>query len=62
MAVATTAALTSPSPRLINVRVGSIVKFEGILVTDKDFGHGYQYDLLLENAREIEKEAQIKVN
>jgi hypothetical protein len=44
------------------VNVGSIVKFEGKVVINKDFGHGYKYDLLLEDAVQLDKKADIKVN
>jgi len=32
------------------VKVGDIVTFEGKVTLDKDFGYGYKYDLLLEEA------------
>lgn len=35
---------------LVIVNVGDIVTFQGKIVLDKDFGHGYKYDLLLEEA------------
>jgi hypothetical protein len=35
------------------VTVGSVVTFEGVLAVDKDFGYGYKYDLLLEEAKLI---------
>ncbi len=44
------------------VKVGDIVKFEGIVVLNKDFGHGYKYDLLLEEAVQVEKKAEVTVN
>ncbi len=44
------------------VKVGSIVKFEGTVAIDQDFGHGYQYDLLLENAVQLDKKEEVKVN
>lgn len=44
------------------VKVGDIVKFEGTVVLNKDFGHGYKYDLLLEEAVKTERKADITVN
>lgn len=35
---------------LEKVEVGSLVTFEGVVTTKKDFGAGYFYDILLENA------------
>jgi hypothetical protein len=32
------------------VRVGDVVVFEGIIAVDKDFGSGYTYDLIMEEA------------
>ncbi|KAF0196137.1 MAG: nucleic acid binding OB-fold tRNA/helicase-type [Bacteroidetes bacterium] len=37
---------------------GSVVTFEGIIRLDKDFGSGYAYDVIMEEAKSIE----IKVN
>ena len=34
-----------------NVNVGDVVTFEGSLVLNKDFGYGYSYKVLLENAK-----------
>jgi len=34
-----------------NVNVGDTAVFEGAVVTDKDFGYGYKYAILIENAR-----------
>ena len=45
-----------------NVGVGSIATFEGVLVLNKDFGHGYKYDLLLEDAVQLNKSQDVKVN
>lgn len=47
---------------LDNVKVGSIVKFQGTVAINKDFGHGYKYDLLLEKATQLNKQSEIKVN
>ncbi|NJN26024.1 MAG: hypothetical protein HC819_08660 [Cyclobacteriaceae bacterium] len=47
---------------LDRVEVGSIATFEGVLVLNKDFGHGYKYDLLLENASLISNDQEVKVN
>ena len=33
------------------VNIGDIVTFKGIIVLDKDFGQGYVYDILLEEAK-----------
>ena len=44
------------------IEVGSLATFEGIVAVDKDFGHGYKYDLLLENAVLLNREPEIKVN
>jgi hypothetical protein len=33
-----------------NVRVGDVVTFEGRISLDKDFGYGYKYDVLMEEA------------
>jgi hypothetical protein len=44
------------------VKVGDIVKFEGTVAINKDFGHGYKYDLLLEDATQLDKKTEIKVN
>ncbi len=35
------------------VNVGDIVTFKGVVVLDKDFGQGYFYDILLEEAKVI---------
>lgn len=34
-------------------KVGEVVTLEGVVATDKDFGAGYAYDLLLEEAKRI---------
>jgi hypothetical protein len=47
---------------LDNVGVGSIATFEGVLVLNKDFGHGYKYDLLLQDAVQLNKSQDMKVN
>lgn len=36
-----------------NVAVGDTIKFNGKLILDKDFGHGYTYDVLLEDGKII---------
>lgn len=36
---------------LENVKVGDTLTFNGILILDKDFGHGYKYDVLLEDGK-----------
>ena len=45
-----------------NVEVGSIVTFQGMVALDKDFGHGYKYDLMLEEAVQLDKKSDVKVN
>lgn len=35
---------------------GDLVTFEGIIVLDKDFGYGYAYDVLMEDAQLLNKE------
>ncbi|MCF8230479.1 MAG: GW dipeptide domain-containing protein [Bacteroidales bacterium] len=40
--------VTSSSP--VNFKVGDVVTFEGIIDLDKDFGSGYQYDVIMEKA------------
>jgi len=42
--------LTITSSEAINFELGDVVTFKGTLVLNKDFGHGYQYDYLLEDA------------
>lgn len=37
------------------VRVGDIVTFEGVVIINKDFGYGYFYELLIEEAGIISK-------
>ena len=32
------------------VKIGDVASFEGIVAIDKDFGHGYKYELILEEA------------
>jgi len=38
---------------LETVAVGSVVTFEGVLAVDKDFGYGYKYDVILEEAKAV---------
>jgi hypothetical protein len=33
-----------------DIEVGSIVTFEGMIILNKDFGHGYSYEVLMEDA------------
>jgi len=33
------------------VKLGSVVGFEGTIALDKDFGYGYKYDILMEDAK-----------
>lgn len=35
------------------INVGDIVTFKGVIILDKDFGQGYVYDILLEEAKVI---------
>lgn len=42
--------------------LGSVVSFEGIVAIDKDFGHGYKYELILESAVLLNKQPEVKVN
>lgn len=44
------------------VRVGSMVKFEGTVGVDVDFGHGYKYDLILQEANLLNKKPDTKIN
>lgn len=37
------------------VEVGALVLVRGIVTTDKDFGYGYKYDLIIENANVTEE-------
>ena len=32
------------------VEKGTIISFEGVLAADKDFGAGYRYDVIIEDA------------
>jgi len=43
--------LTITTKDQINFKVGDIVAFKGKLVLNKDFGYGYQYDYLIEDAK-----------
>ncbi len=38
-----------------NVSVGDVVTFEGTIALDKDFGHGYFYNILLEEAKSVQQ-------
>ncbi len=44
------------------VKVGAIVTFEGTIAVNKDFGAGYKYDLIMEEAVQLNKGAEVKVN
>lgn len=44
------------------VQIGSIASFEGTVAIDKDFGHGYKYALILEDATLLNKKADVKIN
>jgi hypothetical protein len=43
--------VTSEQP----LEVGQTVLVQGTVVTDKDFGSGYKYDVLLTDARRVEQ-------
>jgi len=45
-----------------NIKVGSIASFEGTVAINKDFGAGYKYDLILEEAVLLNKKLEVKVN
>lgn len=44
------------------VSVGAIATFEGVVAIDKDFGAGYKYDLIIEEAIHTNKKSDMKVN
>jgi len=44
------------------VEMGSLAIFEGVVAIDRDFGHGYKYDLILEEAIQLNKKSDIKMN
>ncbi len=44
------------------VSVGAIATFEGIVAINKDFGAGYKYDLIMEEAIHTNKKSDMKVN
>ena len=44
------------------VSTGQIVVFEGVLALDKDFGYGYKYDVIIENASLKSNKLETKVN
>lgn len=35
------------------VKAGDVVTFEGTIATDKDFGYGYKYDVIMEDAKAV---------
>lgn len=37
----------------VNVSIGSIVTFEGLITLDKDFGYGYFYDVIMEDGKMV---------
>jgi hypothetical protein len=41
------------------VKVGDIVTFEGQIVLDKDFGYGYKYDVLMEDAKALIEKSKL---
>ncbi|MDZ7740998.1 MAG: hypothetical protein U5Q03_04425 [Bacteroidota bacterium] len=42
--------LTITSTLPVSFKVGDIITFEGVISTDKDFGAGYVYDVIMEGA------------
>lgn len=42
--------LTVTTSEAIDFEIGDVITFKGTLILNKDFGHGYKYDFLLENA------------
>jgi hypothetical protein len=42
--------LTITTPQTINFELGDVVTFKGRLSLNKDFGYGYKYDYIIENA------------
>ena len=34
-----------------NVPMGAVVAFEGVIALNKDFGAGYKYEIIMENAQ-----------
>lgn len=44
------------------VKIGSIVTFEGIIAINKDFGAGYKYELIMEEAVQLNKKPDLKLN
>lgn len=45
-----------------HVKIGDVVSFEGIVAVDKDFGHGYKYNLILEEASLQNQKPDVMVN
>lgn len=43
--------LTLTTSDVIDFKVGDVVTFKGKLILNKDFGHGYKYDFLLEDSK-----------
>lgn len=44
------------------LKLGTIAVFEGVVAVDKDFGHGYKYNLILEEATWLNKNSDTKIN
>ena len=44
------------------ISVGSIASFEGIVAINKDFGHGYKYKLIIEQAKLLSRKPEVKIN
>lgn len=51
--------LTITTTEPVSFGKGDIVSFEGIIALDKDFGAGYFYDIILEDAKIISVETQL---
>ena len=47
---------------LDNIKIGSVASFEGIVAINKDFGAGYKYDLILEEAVHLNKKKELTIN
>lgn len=43
--------LTLTTSEAIDFKVGDVVTFKGTLILNKDFGHGYKYDFLLDDSK-----------
>lgn len=41
------------------VKPGDVVTFEGVIETDKDFGYGYKYDVIMEDAKSVKGDSTL---